>query len=82
MLTDIIITSLLSAFIILLITKLGLRDFIIESGPAIISKMFNCDFCLSFWTNMIIAMVLTSLTGQINLLVLPIFTAPITRILI
>lgn len=82
MLIDTIIIALISAFIILLITKIGLRDFIIERGPKLISKMFNCDFCLSFWTNVFVAFFIAALLGFLPLIVAPIFATPITRILI
>lgn len=82
MLTDIIITALLSAFIILLITKIGLRDFIIGRGPKLISKMFSCDFCLSFWVNVFIALIITASMGCLSFIIIPIFAAPITRILL
>lgn len=82
MLTDIIITALFSAFVILLITKIGLRDFVIEQGPKFISKMFNCDFCFSFWTNVFIALIIASITGCLFFIIIPIFAAPVTRIFI
>ena len=82
MLADIFIMALISAFIILLITKIGLRDFVIARGPKLISKMFNCDFCLSFWTNVFMVIIALSCTGFLPLIVVPIFATPITRILI
>lgn len=82
MLTDIIITALISAFVILLITKIGLRDFIIEQGPKLISKMFNCDFCLSFWTNVFIALIMAASMECLSFIIIPILAAPVTRVLI
>lgn len=82
MLIDIIIIALISAFIILLITKIGLRDFVIEQGPKLISKMFNCDFCLSFWANVFVAFFMAAVLGFLPLIAVPIFATPITRILI
>ena len=79
---DIIFLALLSAFSILLITKLGLRDKAIERSPKLISEMFNCDFCLSFWTNMLIALFLTIATGDLSTLAMPIFAAPLTRLMV
>jgi hypothetical protein len=82
MLTHVIIIALISAFVILFITKVGLRDFVIEQGPKLISKMFNCDFCLSFWTNVFVAFFIAAFLGFLPLMVVPIFATPITRILI
>ena len=82
MLAHVIISALISAFVILFITKVGLRDFVIERSPRLISKMFNCDFCLSFWTNVFMAIIVISYTGFLPLIIVPIFATPITRILI
>lgn len=74
--------ALISAFIILLITKIGLRDFVIERSPKLISEMFNCDFCLSFWTNVFMTIIVISYTGFLPFMAIPILATPITRILI
>lgn len=49
--------GLFSAFMILLITKLGIREKIQVFGPKLISKAFSCDFCLAFWTNLILSVI-------------------------
>ena len=50
--------ALAAAFTILLIGKIGLRDFIIgHSRIKFISELFDCDFCLSFWLSLIISIV-------------------------
>lgn len=82
MLTHVIIIALISAFVILFITKVGLRDFAIERSPKLISEMFNCDFCLSFWTNVCIAFIVICYTGFLPFIAVPIFATPITRLLI
>lgn len=82
MLTHVIIIALISAFVILFITKVGLRDFVIERSPKLISEMFNCDFCLSFWTNVFMTIIVISYTGFLPFMAVPIVAAPITRILI
>lgn len=82
MLTHVVIIALISAFVILFITKVGLRDSVIEHSPRLISKMFNCDFCLSFWTNVFMTIIVISYTGFLPFMAIPIFATPITRILI
>lgn len=82
MLADIFIIALISAFIILLITKIGLRDSVIEHGPKLISRMFNCDFCLSFWTSVLVTAGMVLATKDLSLAVIPMLSTPITRILI
>lgn len=82
MLTHVIIIALISAFVILFITKVGLRDSVIEHGPKLISRMFNCDFCLSFWTSVLVTAGMVLATKDLSLAVIPMLSTPITRILI
>ena len=78
MLLALIYIALAAAFVILLIGKLGVRDSIIARAPKLISKLFDCDFCLSFWTSVILAIFFS----EFNILFIPIISTPITRILI
>lgn len=84
------LTALASAFLILLISKMGIRDCIIEDAPKGISRLFACDFCLSFWVACIliaslsIAVIVIDLASHPGncIYAIPFFSAPITRILI
>lgn len=78
-----VITACIASFIILLIGKLGLRDLIIAKARVkIFSELFDCDFCLSFWTTLILAGILAIIFGQPIYLLIPLMSTPITRILI
>lgn len=74
--------ALIASFIILLIGKLGIRDRIIVKAPKLISQLFECDFCLSFWTSLILAVILAVISKEMSILLIPIASTPITRILI
>nr|DAJ35746.1 MAG TPA: Protein of unknown function (DUF1360) [Caudoviricetes sp.] len=74
--------ALASAFAILLIGKLGIRDNIIAKAPKLISQLFGCDFCLSFWTSLVLAIFLAIFFREMSILFIPIISTPITRILI
>ena len=82
LLSALIYIALAAAFVILLIGKLGIRDNIIAKAPKIISQLFDCDFCLSFWASLILAVILAIFFGEMNILFIPIISTPITRILI
>lgn len=82
LLSALIYIALAAAFIILLIGKLGIRDNIIAKAPKLISQLFDCDFCLSFWTSLILAVILAIFFREMNILFIPIISTPITRILI
>lgn len=71
-----------AAFIILFIGKIGIRDNVIAKAPKLISQMFDCDFCLSFWVSLILAVILAIFSGQLNLLLIPILSTPITKVLL
>lgn len=76
------ILTCISAFIILFIARIGLRDYIILRAPKLISELFNCDFCLCFWINVILAAILAVLFMEINIILIPIISTPITRFLL
>lgn len=82
LLSALIYIALAAAFVILLIGKLGIRDNIIAKAPKLISQLFDCDFCLSFWTSLILTVILAIFFREMNILFIPIISTPITRILI
>lgn len=77
-----IIVACASAFGILLIGKLGVRDEIIIKAPKLISQLFECDFCLSFWASLILAIILAIFFREFIFIFIPIISTPITRFLI
>ncbi len=77
----IFLVALLTAFIVLLMSKLGLREYIaLTSKLKIISRLFSCDFCLCFWVSFMLCLILSVITGNILYLVLCIFSTPLARI--
>lgn len=70
------------AFFILLIGKLGLRDLIILKAPVLISKLFECDFCLSFWLSLLFAIIFAIDLSNAAILFTPIVSTVIARVLI
>ena len=83
MFTEILLLSLLSSFAILLITKIGLRERAQIYAPRLLSEMFGCDFCLSFWTCAVFSILFFIFVDR-DWIVLsyPIFASPIVRRLI
>lgn len=71
--------SCIAAFCIMLISKLGVRDNIIENAPTLLSKLFACDFCLSWWTSLSVAVVFAAASHSFSILGLAIIATPITR---
>lgn len=81
-LVKIICLSLFAAFVILLITKIGLREWVQTFAPKLLSKLFSCDFCLSFWICVLISFVFYIFVKDENILVLPFLASPLTRLMI
>lgn len=83
---QIIITALAATFIVLFATvsdvRYEIRDWCDIKKLSLIAKMLDCDFCLSFWTNIIVAIILAIVIQDANYIFVPMFSAPITRFLL
>lgn len=77
-----IILALFVAFIILVIGKLGLRNYIIARAPKLISELVECDLCLSFWLSLILAIILAIIFKDMSIIIIPFLSTPITRFLL
>lgn len=82
MLSALIYIALAAAFAILFAERLGIRDKIVAEAPKLISQLFECDFCLSFWTSLILAIILAIIFNEMSIIFIPIVSTPITRILL
>lgn len=80
--------GLISAFIILLTAKVGITEWVQVHGSKLISELFSCQFCLSFWTGVLISCILLifiTFTGgylQPLYVFIPICSTPITRMIL
>lgn len=83
---QIIIIALAAAFLVLFATVSGaryeIRDWCDTKKLSIIAKMLDCDFCFSFWTNLIVALIISVIAQDTNYILVSIFSTPITRFLI
>lgn len=70
------------SFVVILIGKLGIRDRVIEKAPKLISELFGCDFCLSFWISTIFALAIAMLLQYPIAVLAPIVSTPIARFLL
>lgn len=83
---QIIVVATVAAFVILFLGKTGLREKIRnhfdEVGLKLVADMLDCDFCLSFWTCLALALFISIISCDIRWLVAIICSPPITRILL
>ena len=77
-----IAVALYSAFVILFMMKTGIRERVQIKGSRIVSKLFSCDFCLSFWVALVLSIISAIFTKQIEFILIPFLSTPLTRILI
>lgn len=74
-----LIISLVATFVLLLLKKIGFVEWLQVHGNEFVSKLANCDFCLSWWTCLITACILAAITQNILLILTAILATPITR---
>lgn len=59
LLTVLIFIACITAFIILFIGKIGLRDYLIEHVKyKILGDLLSCDFCLCFWLSLVLSYIM------------------------
>lgn len=75
----VILIALASAFVLTLAYKWGVIEWMQVHGDKIISQMANCDFCLSFWSNVIVCMVVMFFVDDVTIGLAPLFSTMITR---
>lgn len=72
----------LSAFTLLLLVKWKVIEWMQVHGNDFLSKMANCDFCLSWWVNVLLSVILLAVTLDVTVLVVPFCSTMLTRKLI
>lgn len=82
----IILTALVVAFVILVLTKTGLRDKTRDAFDlkhiGFMADMIDCDLCLSFWVSVCTCISAAIYSGDISWIYVPAFSTPITRFLL
>ncbi len=78
----VLIVATLAAFILSLLKKWGVIEYVQVHGNDFFSKMFNCNFCLSWWIGVYLSIMFAICIGNPLLLLVPFCSTTITRILI
>ena len=76
------LVALMAAFIVLLVKKWGIAEWMQIHGDKYLSKLFSCDLCMSFWAAMCVCLVLMCWNNDNTLIFVPMFTTPISRMLV
>ncbi len=78
----VLVVATVAAFLLTLLKKWGVIEYVQVHGNEFFAKMFNCDFCLSFWAGVALAILLAFITGNPTLLLVPFCSTMITRFLL
>lgn len=74
-----VVVALVAAFGLTLLRKWGVIEWAQIHGNEFFAKMFNCDFCLSFWAGVVLSVLFAICTGNPALLLVPFCSTVITR---
>lgn len=82
--------ALVAAFGVLMLKKWAVVEWVQVHGIEakndkvndLFSRMAHCDFCLSFWACVLLSAIAVAVSGNGFLMFVPIFSTPITRILL
>lgn len=71
--------ALAAAFALLLLKKWGIIEWLQVHGNDFLSKMANCDFCLSWWTCLVVATVSAIMAQDPLYILTTVMATPLTR---
>lgn len=78
----VVLVSLLAAFILLLLNKLGAIEWLLIHGVDPFYKLASCNFCLSWWVCLTLSIICAVCGSDLNLVCVAFFATPLTRVLI
>lgn len=74
-----VVVALVAAFGLNLLRKWRVIEWVQVHGNDFFAKMFNCDFCLSFWAGLALSILCVFISGNPALLLVPFCSTMITR---
>lgn len=79
----IVVVALAAAFVVLLVKKWGIAEWYQINGDGFTSRLFSCDLCMSFWAAVILLpFVAIHICGDMWILTVPVFSTPLTRLMV
>lgn len=77
-----VMVALAAAFVVLLLKKWGIAEWYQVHGDGFTSRLFSCDLCMSFWVSFVMACTVAAVTGDWVFYSVPVFSTPISRMLV
>ena len=79
----IVLVALAAAFVVLLAKKWGIAEWYQVHGDAFTSRLFSCDLCMSFWASVLVSALFGCFVcHEWWMLVVPVFSTPIARMMV
>ena len=78
----VIMVALAAAFVVLVMKKWGVTEWYQVHGDRFTSQLFSCDLCMSFWASVLMTFCAFFFVDAWWLLTVPVFSTPITRMLV
>ena len=72
-------SAMIAAFVLLLLNKWGVIEYVQVHGNDFLVKMFSCWFCLSWWSNVLISLIIGVVFCNWGVIAIPFIATPITR---
>lgn len=76
------LVAMFAAFTLLFLRKIGIIERMQVHGNWFFSQMSRCDFCLSFWGNLILSIILVLVTNEMKYIFIPFFSTPLSRLVL
>lgn len=79
---SILVISPLAMFILCLMDKWGVTEYLRMHGNDLVYKLVSCNFCRSFWIGLIISIIFAVVCGRVEILFCPILSALMGRMML
>ena len=74
-----VVVAMVAAFLLLLAHKWGIVEYLQVHGNDFISKMAQCDFCMSWWLCVFLTVLVIRYTCDCRMLFIPFIATPLAR---
>lgn len=78
----VVFVALAAAFVVLLVKKWGIAEWMQVHGDKITSQLFSCDLCMSFWAGVLVTLIVVCVQDNALYVLAPVLSTPITRMLV
>jgi len=76
-----LLTGCLTSWVVILLKKWGVIEWVQVHGNAFFGKLVSCDYCLNWWLSWCVVLVALVVTGEWWLVGVPFFSTTIGRLL-